>query len=105
MRLMSRGAKSSSNLIPHAVKTVPTLKRLAHQVIANERASKINHEFFQDVLTKENCLELYGTQLIREQGHQPQSRTKVIYMPLIDMKPSDPDTMLTAMVKNQDLSS
>ena len=92
---------------PHAVKTVPTLKRLAHQIIANERASEINHAFFQDVLTKENCPEFYGysTQLSREQGHQPQPKTKAIYMPLIDMKPSNPDTMLTAMVKVQDLSS
>ena len=109
MRLLSTCAKSSSDLrcLNPMLSRLPTLKRLAHQVIANERASKINHDFFQDVLTKKNCHKFYGysTQLTREQGHQPQSRTKAIYMPLIDMKPSDPDTMLTSMVKVQNLSS
>ena len=41
----------------------------------------------------------------REQGHCPQSKTKVFYLPLIDMKPSDPDTMITAMMKVQEVTS
>ena len=32
-------------------------------------------------------------------------KTKAIYLPLIDMKPSDPDTMLTAMVRVHELTS
>ena len=64
----------------------------------------IGHEV---VLAKEDCPECHGynTKLCREQGHLPQPKTKAIYLPLIDMKPSDPDTMLTAMVRVQELTS
>ncbi|KAJ8351728.1 hypothetical protein SKAU_G00232040 [Synaphobranchus kaupii] len=40
-----------------------------------------------------------------EQGHLPQAKTKALYLPLIDMKLSDPDTMMTAMVRVQELTS
>ena len=35
--------------------------------------------------------------------HSP--RRKVVYLPLIDMKPSDPDTMLTAMMRVKELTA
>ena len=38
-------------------------------------------------------------------GPLPQAKTKMLYLPLIDMKPSDTDTMNTAMVKVQQLTS
>ena len=71
------------------------------------RALEVNHSFLQDILAKEDCPEFHGynTKLCREQGHLPQPKTKAIYLPLIDMKPSDPDTMLTAMVRVQELTS
>ena len=91
----------------HAIKAIPTLKSLAHQAIAVRRASEVNHSFLQDILAKEDCPEFHGcnTKLCREQGHLPQPKTKAIYLPLIDMKPSDPDLMLTAMVRVQELTS
>ena len=87
----------------HAIMAIPTLKSLSHQAIAVRRASEVNHSFLQDILAKEDCPEFHGynTTLCREQGHLPQPKTKAISLPLIDMKPSDPDTMLTAMVRVQ----
>ena len=91
----------------HAIMAIPTLKSLAHPAIAVRRASEVNYSFLQDILAKEDCPECHGynTKLCREQGHLPQPKTKAIYLPLIDMKPSDPDTMLTAMVRVQELTS
>ena len=37
--------------------------------------------------------------MARLQGHAVKPATKAVYTPLIDMKPSDPDTTLTAMVE------
>ncbi len=55
----------------------------------------------------DNCPELHGynTKLSREQGHLPQPKTKVLYLPLIDMKPSDPDMMLIAMMRVKELTA
>ena len=91
----------------HAIKAIPTLNSHADQAIAVRRASEVNHSLLQDILAKEDCPEFHGynTKLCREQGHLPQPKTKAIYLPLIDMKPSDPDTTLTAMVRVQELTS
>ena len=102
-----QGPKQPQMPESHAIKATPTLKLLGHQAIAVRRASEVNHSFLQDILAKEDCPEFHGynTKLCREQGHLPQPKTKAIYLPLIDMKPSDPDTMLTAMVRVQELTS
>ena len=99
----TRGSKQPQMPESHAIKAILTLKSLAHQAIAVRRASEVN----QDILAKEDCPEFHGynTKLCREQGHLPQPKTKAIYLPLIDMKPSDPDTMLTAMLRVQELTS
>ena len=39
--------------------------------------------------------------MARLQGHAVKPATKAVYTPLIDMKPSHPDTILTAMVEAQ----
>ena len=91
----------------HAIKTVPKLKSLAHTAIAERRTSELNHSFLQDIVTKDNGPEFHGynTKLCREQGHLPRPKTKVVYLPLIDIKPSDPDTMLRAMMRVKELTA
>ena len=71
------------------------------------RASEADLSFLQEVLTQDNCPEYHGynTKHSREQGTLPQAKTKSLYSPLIDMKPSDPDTMMTAMARVQELTS
>ena len=41
----------------------------------------------------------------RQEGHTIRPATTNVYTPLIDMKPSDPDTMLTAMVEANRLTN
>ena len=41
----------------------------------------------------------FNTRLSREQCQSVQAATKAVYTPLIDMTPSDPDTMMTAMME------
>ena len=90
-----------------ATKAVCSLKSLAHQVVVVRRASETDLSFLQDVFTQDNCPEFHGysTKHSREQSHLPLAKTKALYLPLIDMKPSDPDTMMTAMARVQELTS
>ena len=58
-------------------------------------------------LFEDPCPEFGGfnTKMAREQGHAIQPASKVMYTPLLDMTPSDPDTMMTAMVQAQKLTN
>ena len=40
----------------------------------------------------------FNTQSSREQGHSIKPSTMAVYLPLIDMNPCHPDSMLSAMV-------
>ena len=93
-------------LMPLTLKTVLPLKILASQIVALNRARDIDCAFLKSV-TSEDCTPEFGgfnTCLAREQGHSLKPATKAVYRPLIDMTPSDPDTMLTAMIEAQRLT-
>ena len=47
----------------------------------------------------------YNSQICRDQGHSPKFKTKAMYMPLMDMTPSDPDTIMTALHHAQQITS
>ena len=47
----------------------------------------------------------YNMKQSREQGHTICPYTKAVYLPLIDMSPAEPDTILTAMVESQRLTT
>ncbi len=59
------------------------------------------------MLTQEECPEFswYNTAISRNQIHSLNSKTTPVYLPLIDMAPSDPDTMMTALSQAQQLTS
>ena len=85
----------------------PRIRRVPNdssEVPGTETAT--NASFLQDILAKEDCPEFHGynTKPCREQGHLPQPKTKAVCLPLINMKPSDPDMTLTAMVRVQELT-
>lgn len=82
------------------------LKVLAQQNIAIRRAEDVDLAFLKCVTGDEACPEYGGfnTKLAREQGQSIKPASKTMYTPLIDMKPSDPDTMMTAMVQAQNLT-
>ena len=89
-----------------ATKAVCSLKSLVHQVLAVSKAAESDLNFFKDVLGLNSCPEFHGynTKYSREKGDCPWPMTKVFYLPLIDVKPSDPDTIMTAMTKVQELT-
>ena len=79
---------------------------LAHQFLSQQRARELDFTFLKDVIVSNNCPEFngYNTRLCREQGRSPEPKTKAVYLPLIDMPPAHPDTIMTAMSKAQQLT-
>ena len=43
--------------------------------------------------------------MCKDQGHSPKSKTKAMYLPLIDMTPSDPDTIVTSLRQAQQITT
>ena len=41
----------------------------------------------------------YNTRFCREQGHSVQPKTRVVYLPMINQPPTDPSTMMAAMLR------
>lgn len=74
---------------------------LAAKVISVNRAQEADYMFLRRITEDESTPEYNGfnTAMARAQGHTTRPATKAIYTPLIDMKPSDPDTIMTAMVE------
>ena len=90
-----------------ANKTVMSLKILAETAIVSTRARETDFLFLKEMSNNDNCPEFNGnnTQICRDQGHLPKFKTKEMYMPLIDMMPSDPDTIMTALRQAQQITS
>ena len=85
---------------------VHPLKILAHQVIIVQRSKDIDFRFFIEISSGIPTPEYSGfnTRLSREEGRSMLKATTSMYTPLIDLKPSDPTTMLTAMTEAQRLT-
>ena len=88
-----------------AVTTVLPLKLLAQQATLKQRADETDFAFFRDIL-KHNCPEYngYNTALCRKLGQTEEPKTKTAYLPLIDLVPSHPDTIMTSMVEAQKIT-
>ena len=61
---------------------------------------------FLDGINREVCPEFngYNTAIRQNQEHPLEPNTRVVYQPLIDMKPSDLNTMITVVVRAQQLT-
>lgn len=68
--------------------------------ISLNRARELDFNFLSSVLQEANTPEYNGfnTRICRETGMMPASKSAVRYMPLLYMKPADPDTVNTAIV-------
>jgi hypothetical protein len=86
-----------------ATKGVQSLKLLAQQTVSKRRANEVDLAVFQDAMQKPNCPEYndYKTALTHIQGKTLQPKTKAIYLPLVDIVPFHPDTIMSAMAKAQ----
>lgn len=82
------------------------LRVLTSQVISVSRACEGDFSFMKSMATESNTPEFngYNTKIARELGHAIHPSTQAMYLPLVDMTPAEPDTMLTAMVEVQRLT-
>ena len=89
------------------IKQVLPLKVLAAMSISCTRAREMDTVFINNVIKTDNCPEFngYNTKICREQDHAPKPKTKAMYLPLIDMTPSDPDTILTSLRQAQEITT
>ena len=83
------------------------LKVLTRQYISLQRAQTFDFTFLKAIVSTPGTPEFNGfnTCSAREQGHATKPKTKAVYLPLIDMAPAEPDTMLTAMIEAQRLTN
>lgn len=75
--------------------------------ISLKRAQELDLQFLKSVTSNDNVAEYGGhiTKVAREQNHTVRPATTTRYRPLIDLRPSDPSTIKTALVEAQALTS
>ena len=79
---------------------VMPLRILARMVLAGDRAAEKEFFFLKDVVEKDDSPEFngYNTRATRSEGQLLQPKTKVVYLPLINLPPANYETMLISMV-------
>ena len=92
--------------IPEEVlkKCVLPLKVLAQQRILVQRSKFHDFDFLRITTMPSTPFSGFNTKLTRMQGGGLKPRTKAMYTPLIDMTPSDPTTMKSAMLEDKRLT-
>ena len=92
--------------VNEAKRSTSTLKRLAHQCITKNRSNTIDFKFFRNIISNLKITECSGfnTNMAREQGQTLNPATKAVFRSLINNIPSDPNTMMAAMVKVKKLA-
>ena len=83
---------------------VPTLAILAQTASLLNWARERDLEFFKNVYNGGPEHSGYNIKTAREEGELLKTKTKAIYLPLIDMPPAEYDTMLTSMLQMKRLS-
>lgn len=88
-------------------KSVLPLKVLCSCVISERRAKELDLSFLSELINDKNCQEYNGfnTKVTRQQGESLKPKTQAVYLPLIDMPPSNPDTMMTALQEAKRLTN
>ena len=90
-------------LIPkrRTVQHVSSLKVLASAAASRSLANQNDLQFFKDIATDTATPEYsgYNTKNARETGQGLKPKSKTMYLPLIDASPTDPSTMMTALVE------
>ena len=79
--------------------SVLPLKVLCSAILSERRAKQLDIAFLGDITNNEAFPEYNGyyTMVTRKQRVSMQPKTKAVYLPLIDMTPSDPDTIMTTL--------
>ena len=83
------------------IQHVSSLKVLAAAAAGRSLASQNDLQFLKDITTHPETPEYsgYNTKNARETGQGLKKKSKTMYLPLIDASPTDPSTMMTALVE------
>ena len=89
---------SKKSVLPHKV--------LCSSVVSQRRAKELDFTFINEITSNSDLPEFNGfnTMVARDQGQGLKPKTKAVYLPLIDMPPSDPDRMMTALTEAKRLT-
>ena len=90
----------------YAMKIIPSLAYLAQTIISRHRADEEDFVFLKQASGDEMIPEYSGFNVkrAREAGKLQEPKTKLMYTPFLDMLPSEPDTMKTAMLEARRLT-
>ena len=100
-----KGQKNPPMSKRFCITSVFPLKVLREQVILHERTKDEDFQFIKSVLKSDETPDYNGYNTInRNNGQSLKSKTKVILTPLLDRIPSDPSTMLTAMIEAEKIT-
>ena len=80
-------------------RSVLPLKILCSAILSERRAKELDIAFLRDVTNNEVCPEYngYNTMVTRQQGVLMQPKKKAVYLPLVNMTPSDPGTIMRVL--------
>ena len=82
--------------------TVLSLKFLAHQAVILNVSKEKDFQFLTNICTDQQPeFSGFNTRVLRESGSSVQPKNKTIYRPLLGKNPSDPSTVLTAMLDSK----
>ena len=99
-----QGPKKPAMPQMNAKRVVPPLRVLAQQRILVQRANQLDFKFLECVINDPKVPECFNTKMSREENHSLKPGTSVAYTPLIDMVPSDPTTIMTAMFEARQIT-
>ena len=93
---------------PEEVKPgVFSTEMIEEQVTIKNLSQELDLEFFQAIATKSDIPKYsgYNTKETREKGVSRGKKTECMYTQIIDLTPSDPNTMMTAMIEAERLKT
>ena len=102
-----KGLKTPKMPLHEVANNVLPLKVLVHQKVALRRSQEQGFSFFDDMATISDVPEYaeYNTRKCRENGQGKEPSTTVLYTMLLNRKPANPTTMLSAMLEAQKFTS
>ena len=94
-----KGTKKTTIPENEAVHHVLPLKVLTQKMLLSRYTEDKKFQFIEDITSKTDVPEYsgYNTKLTRESGQSKKGRTTIMYTPIIDRKPVDHTTMLSAV--------
>ena len=104
--IMYKGPKKPDMPIAATFTAELAQEHVAQQLVSLARARDIDFSFLKDIILEDGTPEYngYNTRVCREAGMIPAPKSAYSYQPLINMKPTDPTTVLTSITRGIELT-